>query len=93
MPLEPKEMKQITDAFRYEFKTFKEDKMEPLVKTVNDIGAEVVEQGKERAADKAKLDTVEAQSNDNKRNIFKIALTVIGGLITLCVALLVYMWT
>ncbi len=91
--MQPAERKEIISAMQYEFKTFKEDKIEPLVDTVKEVGHRVIKHGEKIAANSTKIGEVEKQTDDNKRHIFKIACIIIVGLISIVVAVLGYMWS
>lgn len=91
--MQPAERKEIIGAMQHEFKTFKEDKIKPLVDTVKEVGNRVIQHGEKIAANAANIMTVEKQACDNKKHIFKIALVIIGGLISTVVVILGYMWS
>ncbi len=90
--LEPEDRKEIIGAFQHEFKTFKEDKIEPLVDTVKEVGKRVIKHGEKIAENKTRIAEVGKEADDNKKHIFKIACLIIVGLISIVVAILGYMW-
>ncbi len=89
--MQPAERKEIIEAMQHEFKMFKEDKIEPLVQSHSEVGNRVIRHGEKIAANTAKIQTVEKQTDDNRRHIFKIACIIIIGLISIVVAVLGYM--
>lgn len=91
--MEAVERKEIIEAMQYEFKTFKEDKIKPLVDSVKEVGRRVIKHGEKIAENRIKIDEVGKQTDDNKKHIFKIACIIITGLICIVVAVLGYMWS
>lgn len=91
--MDPLERKEIIGAFQHEFRTFKEDKIEPLVDTVKEVGNRVIAHGEKIAANAANIVTVEKQACDNKKHILKIVFFIAGGLISIVIAVVGYMWS
>lgn len=90
--MDPAERKEIIEAMQHEFRTFKEDKIEPMVDTMSEVGNRVIDHAEKISANTTKIQTVEKQADDNKKHIFKIACLIIVGLISVVVAVLGYMW-
>lgn len=91
--MQPAERKEIIEAMQHEFKTFKEDKIEPMVDTMSEVGNRVIDHGEKIAKNTACLRTVEKQADDNKKHIFKIVLFIAGGLVSVLIAVMGYMWS
>lgn len=91
--MDPAERKEIIDAFHTTFRTFNEDKIEPLVRSHSEVGNRVIKHGEKIAANSANIVTVTEQAADNKKHIFKIACIIIVGLISIVVAVFGYMWS
>lgn len=91
--MQPAERKEIIEAFQYEFKVFKEDKIDPLVQSHSKVGDRVIKHGEKIAANTTKIQTVEKQADDNRKHIFKIVCIIILGLISIVVGVLGYMWS
>lgn len=91
--MQPAERKEIIEAMQHEFKTFKEDKIEPMVNTMSEVGNRVIDHAEKIACNTAKISIVKEQATDNKKAILKIALFIAGGLVSIVVAILGYVWS
>lgn len=65
----PEERKEITDAFRYELGQFSENKIEPLIKTVQEDRVTLVDHGERLAAHKQRIRDVEKDVEGVERDV------------------------
>lgn len=91
--MDPAERKEIVEAFQHEFQTFKEDKIEPLVKSHCDVSNRVIKHEAKIATNTANIVTVTQQAVDNRKHILKIVFFIAGGLISVVIAIMGYMWS
>ncbi len=95
--MQPEERKEITDAFRYELGQFTKNKIDPLIKTVQDDRTTLVDHGERLASHRQRIkDTekdvervvvdLETAKDEHKSDFVRVLIIVISALMTILAA-------
>ena len=81
--LQAAEKKEIIDAFRYEFKTFKDDTFKPIADSVKANTDKTADQGEDISRNCGDIKTLKSDVKENRGSIGRLLFIVVGGLVSI----------
>ena len=81
--MQPEERQEIIDAFRYEFKTFREEQFQPLTESVKEVFHKDSEQDIIITENTTDIKTIKGDVKDNRLSIGRLLFLLVTSLVTI----------